>query len=414
MKNQKFMKIILTLLCVISITYGKTNSSVYSSLVAQTIGLKMSHENLQTKNGINIDLNRVQNSASEYLKDRGFKLKMAAVTLDEYKGDQHYIEGLTIHTDRLGRSIETKFKTIYKIQKRRYISIKDLHLQNYSEPRGMFFIVPANRLNTSSLKNLTFETAFKKVNSVARRLNSFSIEADMQPTNYKLVVFLMDKLNRGDDIYSVFSTIPFSQKGKIAKNIKTKDGWRVMTLNAKFAYNGGMPKYLNILWKKDDYLIPISSYSTHSLIKSIQTTLSEKGYDVGYMDGKLNNETKKAIRKYLVNSGFSKESKLSDDLLWFMRQYRVKNVSKIVQAALIINGIKIGAIDGAIGPNTIRGIKRYQKKFGIKGNGRITPELVRLLLATSKNVAVYSRMRNYFEKPISLNNFRDKMWKNEL
>jgi len=414
MKNQKFIKIILAVLCVISITYGKTDSSLYSSLVAQAIGLKMSHESLQTKNRINIDLSRVQKSVAKYLKDRGFRLKMAVVTIDEHKGDQHYTEGLVIHADRFGRNIETKFKTMYKIQKRRYISIKDIHLQNYSVPSGMFFIVPANRLDTSSLKNLSFKGAFKRVNSVARKLNSFNIEADIQPVNYKLVVFLMNRLNRGDDIYSVFSTIPFSQKGQIAKNIETKDGWRVMILDAKFAYNGGAPKYLNILWKKDDYLIPIASYSTHSLIKSIQTALSEKGYDVGYTDGKLNNETKKAIRKYLANSGFSKKSKLSDDLLWFMRQYRGKNVSKIVQAALIINGINIGTIDGKIGPNTIRGIKKYQKKFGIKGDGRITPELVRLLLATSKNVAVYSRMRNYFEKPISLNSFHDKMWKNEL
>jgi len=414
MKNQKFIKMVLAILCVASIAYGKTSSSLYSSLVARSIGLKMSHENLQTKNSISIDLNRVQKSAAGYLKDRGFKLRMAIVTLDEHKGNQHYIEGLTIHTDRLGRSIETKFKTIYTIQKRKYASVKDLYLQNYSKPRGMFFIVPANRLDTSSLKNLTFKGAFKRVNSVARRLNSFNVEADMQPVNYKLILFLMDKLNRGDDVYSVFSTTPFSQKGQIAKSIKTKDGWRVMVLDAKFAYNGGAPKYLNVLWKKDDYLIPIASYSTHSLIKSIQTALSEKGYDVGYMDGKLNSETKKAIRKYLANSGFSKKSKLSDDLLWFMRQYRGKNVSKIVQATLLINGINIGAIDGKIGPNTIRGIKRYQKKFGIKGDGRITPELVRLLLATSKNVAIYSRMRNYFEKPISLNNFRDKMWKNEL
>ena len=414
MKNQKFIKTVLAILCIISIAYGKTSSSLYSSLVARSIGLEMSHENLQATNSINIDLNRVQKSASEYLKDRGFRLRMALVTLDEHKGEWHYIEGLVVHTDGLGRSIETKLKTIYKIQKRRYISVQDLHLQNYSKPRGMFFIVPANRLDTSSLKNLTFKGAFRRVNSVARRLNSFSVEADMEPVNYKLVLFLMNKLNRGDDIYSVFSATPFSQRGKIAKNIKTKDGWRIMILDAKFAYNGGVPKYLNVLWKKDDYLIPIASYSTHSLIKSIQTALSEKGYDVGYMDGKLNSETKKAIRRYLVNSGFNKKSKLSDDLLWFMRQYKGKNVSKIVQATLTINGINIGAIDGKIGPNTIRGIKRYQKKFGIKGDGKITPELVRLLLATSKNVAIYSRMRNYFEKPISLNNFRDKMWKNEL
>ncbi len=412
MKNGLKIQLFLIIIFTISLLHATSSLRQSPIYVAQTIGYSISHEKPNLKNKIIIDINNVNNILNNYLKDRGFGFKFALILEEQKNGNKFYVEGLIIHTDGFGRSIETKFKTLYRFNNRKII-IENIHLENFAKPNGQLFIVRANQLDPSTLGRLTFNKALKKVNSLARKLNSFEIAPDNKQTNYRLLVFIMNKLDKDDNVYAVFSDYPFNQKGNIGDKIKTKDGWTILNINAKFAYNGPLAKYINIFWQKDGYLIPIESYSTQSLVKSIQKALQQRGYTID-TNGKLDNATKKAIQSYLVRSGFNKNSKISESLLWFMRKYNISNVSKIVQASLVENGIKIGKIDGKIGLATKRGIKKFQKRMGTKETGVITPDLVKILIKTSKNIAMYGRLKSYFSTPAKLNSFHDKIWLNEL
>ena len=414
MKNRVIIRTVLAFFCIFSFSYGKSAKDANSILVAQTVGRAISHQSFRAKGNVRIDTSIVQKVLDSYLKERGFSFKLATLLSQKQNGKKVFIKGVAIYTDKLTRSIQTEFKIRYELANRRLIVVKDIKLKNLSKPRGVFFIVPASKMKTINLTNLAFNRAFQKVYDASRKLNDFNVDMDTLPVSYKIVVFMMSKLDSEDEVYALFSNSPYSQKGQISKSLKTRDGWRVLMLGAKFRYNADTPMYINLLWQKGDYLIPLESYSTQGLIKSMQIALRDKGYDVGVTDGRLNAKTQKAIRKYLVNSGFYKNSRLSDDLLWFMQQYNLKNVSKIVQASLLLNGINIGSIDGQIGPRTTNGIKKYQKEFGIQGSGKITPELVRLLIQTSKNIVIYDSLKNYFDKPVVINNFLGKMWPNEL
>ncbi|MCF6172557.1 MAG: peptidoglycan-binding protein [Campylobacteraceae bacterium] len=413
MKNRVIIRILM-ILCITLSVYGASVANKYSIAVAQTIGYAISHQNIQLKTQVHADTGGVQRILNSYLKDRSFKFKFMNILLQKQKKKMFFIKGIAVYTDKLGRSMDIKFKAKYELVNQRLVSIKYLKLKNISRPKGVFFIVPSNKMRAIHIRNLTFNRAFQRVYSISKKLNSFNVGMDILPVNYSIVVFIMNRLNSEDKTYAVFSKSPYDQQGKIAKSINTKDGWRVLMLNAKFRYNGKTPMYLNLLWKKDGYLVPLESYSTQGLIKSMQIVLDKKGYDVGEIDGRLNNKTQKAIHKYLVSSGFDKKSRMSDALLWFMQQYSLKNISKIVQSTLLLNGINIGSVDGYIGSKTIKGIKRYQRKFGLRGDGRITPELVRLLIQTSKNVDIYSYLKNYFNKPVVINDFLGQMWPNEL
>ncbi len=413
MKNKTI--ILLVFLCIFSFAYGKTNNTLYSSLVAQAIGHEIGYENYSTKNNISIDAKSIQNKIHSYFRESGFKLKIALVSLDKYsKNKIHYIEGDLINMDRLGRTIQTKFKANYTIRGKKHITIKNIKLENNSKPIGQFFLVPSNKIDIPGLSKLTFENALEKVNSSARQLGNFNIGTDIKPLNYKFVVFIMSKLNSNKNLYCIFSATPFSEQGEIASSIKTKDGWTIMYLEKRVAYNGNSPRFINLLWQKNGYLIALESYSTQSLIKSIQTALQKKGYNIGVADGRLNSTTKKAINKYLKSSGLYNKSKISNTLLWLMKNLDKENITKIVQATLLANNINVGSIDGQIGPKTIKGIKRYQREYKLKADGKITPELISTLLKTSKNVAIFSYLKNYFNSPVTVDDFRDKIWPNEL
>ncbi len=75
-------------------------------------------------------------------------------------------------------------------------------------------------------------------------------------------------------------------------------------------------------------------------------------------------------------------------------------------------GAKIGAIDGKIGPKTIKALKRYQKALGATPDGIITPNMVYLLLHTSNNIDTFRAMNSALEKPILLKTYQEKKWPN--
>jgi peptidoglycan hydrolase-like protein with peptidoglycan-binding domain len=46
------------------------------------------------------------------------------------------------------------------------------------------------------------------------------------------------------------------------------------------------------------------------------------------------------------------------------------------QQFLNLVGYDVGAVDGVVGARTDRGLRRYQKDFGLRADGRLTAELV--------------------------------------
>ena len=415
MKNIKtIVRVFLSILFIFSFSYGMSGKYNDSIAISKALGYEISHENFKLENNIQFNTSKVQKKLQNYLKNNGFKFIFSLVTQQVKKNDNLYIEGLVVHADDLSRNIYTQFEANCLIKNGNLITIEHVQLKNNAKPRSLFFIVPSQSLDINQLKNMNFRQALRKVDMVARKLDNFNIKPDLLPTKYKLISFMMNKLNDNDEVYAVLSNTAFDGIGKLAQKIKTKDGWNIFSLESIFAYNDNKAKYFNILWEKSGYLIAIDSFSTNSLIKSIQLALLDRGYEVGMADGVLNIKTKNSIKLYLKKSRFYENSKISDSLLWFMQQYQIKDVSKIVQATLLANGINIGKIDGRVGPGTIKGIKKYQKKLGLKADGRITPELVRLLIQTSTNADIYNRLRKNYSRPLLVNQYQNSMWPNEL
>ncbi|MCK5097176.1 MAG: peptidoglycan-binding protein, partial [Desulfobacteraceae bacterium] len=276
------------------------------------------------------------------------------------------------------------------------------------------FLVPSNAINLRTFKSISFEKAMQQTRSVAKRMDNFDIVMDLEPQQYTFVSFMMNQINKSGKIIPIISDFPYSDQGKKGQLIKTKDGWLVAYVQTKFAYNNFQPQYFNILWKTDNGLIPIASYSTHGLVKEMQIALTSRGYNVGNVDGRLNKETKSSIKQYIKTEKFHSDTKISTALLWFMQQTTDFDILKIVQAALLNRGEKIGTIDGKIGPKTIQAVKKYQKTLGAKPDGKITPNLVYLLLYGSNNIDTFRTISAVLEKPIFLKTFQEKKWPNQI
>jgi len=415
MKNNEIIfKIILTLFCMMTLMHANSIKNMPSVLIGETIGYTLSHEYFAQNKNINIQFKSVQNKLQKYLKDNGFSLKSVFIESDREIGKNLYVKGSVIHIDSSHRYIRTRFDTICTIKDKKNILLDRVELSNSAKPETLFFIVPAEKININNLKNFSFAQALKQVQSVDRKMGSSNQAIDIQPVKYQLIAFIMGKINNEDSVYSVVSDVPFSEKGKQGSLIKTKDGWPILVAEATLTYNGDIAKHFNVLWEKGNVLMALESYSTQGLVKTIQLALMKLGYDIGKLDGTLNTSTQAAIQKYIKDSKFDSSSKTSNSLLWFMQQNKQVDISKTVQIALLQNGINIGPVDGIIGKGTIRGLKKYQKSIGLKIDGKITPELVRILLNTSQNIDVYSRVRVLFNKPILMNKHQDKMWPDEL
>jgi peptidoglycan hydrolase-like protein with peptidoglycan-binding domain len=138
------------------------------------------------------------------------------------------------------------------------------------------------------------------------------------------------------------------------------------------------------------------------LVTAIQRELAVRGYSRGPADGKLTDETRKAIAAFEKERGLPITGAPSDDLL---RQIllgeavapagstgsvansapRAKPVTpaiddatvKQVQQILADLGYAPGPVDGALGEETQRAISAFQRDSKIAQNGRITAELLR-------------------------------------
>jgi len=404
------LKIFLAIFLVFVSAQANVKNNEVSVIIGETIGHALSNEQIGRNKKINVNIDKVQYILSKNMIARGFLLNSVNIYRYEKRGRKFSVFGTLVHTDSINRFIKTKFKAACIIKNKKNYFIKKLKLSNNTRPETVFFIVPKERIKIGSLKKLSFVEALRKVKLVARHLNS----SDIKPKKYKIITFVFGKINEKDKVYSIISSDAYDVVGKMGDVIKTKDGWNILVADETFAYDGNDVKYLNVFWETNGYTVPIVSYSTQSLAKAIQISLQKMGYNIGYIDGKFNNRTIKAIKQYLKDMHFSSKSNIDENLLWFMLQTEPIDVSRTVQLSLLQHGINIGAIDGKVGPGTKAGLRKYQKKIGLKADGKMTPGLVRLLVRTSNILDVRYYVQTFFNKVPSMNRYEEKMWPNEL
>lgn len=129
---------------------------------------------------------------------------------------------------------------------------------------------------------------------------------------------------------------------------------------------------------------------------AIQRELSVRGYGSGPADGKLRDETRKAIAAFEKDHGLPVTGSPSDELLRHILlgvtaspstgsvgaqsdSGSAKGDSRVKQVQQILAdlGYAPGPIDGAMGPATESAVKAFQRDRKITMTGRITSDLLR-------------------------------------
>jgi peptidoglycan hydrolase-like protein with peptidoglycan-binding domain len=152
------------------------------------------------------------------------------------------------------------------------------------------------------------------------------------------------------------------------------------------------------------------------LVAAIQRELAARGYRGGPADGKLRDETRKAITSFEKDSGLPVTGLPSDELLRHIllgetvapgastgslagatgggagakpgSTAKVDTTVQQVQQILADLGYAPGPIDGAMGSGTERAVGAFQRDRKIASTGRITPDLLReIKRVTGRNLA---------------------------
>jgi peptidoglycan hydrolase-like protein with peptidoglycan-binding domain len=151
-------------------------------------------------------------------------------------------------------------------------------------------------------------------------------------------------------------------------------------------------------------LPPLRGQAAPQLVTAIQRELAARGYASGPVNGKLSDETRKAIAAFEKDHGLPISGSPSDDLLRriLLGEAAAPAAStgsvaatngapgakpnstatsdstvKQVQQILADLGYAPGPIDGTLGDETERAVSAFQRDRKIAQNGRITPELLR-------------------------------------
>jgi peptidoglycan hydrolase-like protein with peptidoglycan-binding domain len=150
-------------------------------------------------------------------------------------------------------------------------------------------------------------------------------------------------------------------------------------------------------------LPPLRGQAAPQLVTAIQRELAARGYASGPVNGKLSDETRKAIAAFEKDHGLPVSGSPSDDLLRRIllgeaaapaastgsvaatngappakpSSTATSDTVKQVQQILADLGYAPGPIDGTLGDETERAVSAFQRDRKIAQNGRITPELLR-------------------------------------
>jgi peptidoglycan hydrolase-like protein with peptidoglycan-binding domain len=129
-----------------------------------------------------------------------------------------------------------------------------------------------------------------------------------------------------------------------------------------------------------------SGEESREVVKSVQTALAARGYDVGQINGYAGSETTEAIRRYQKTAALPVDGRASRALLNHMTRETVRSL----QLALAARGYDPGAADGFAGRKTVRAIRLYQAQAGLRVDGKPTQGLANHL--KRETVAALQRM----------------------
>jgi peptidoglycan hydrolase-like protein with peptidoglycan-binding domain len=121
-------------------------------------------------------------------------------------------------------------------------------------------------------------------------------------------------------------------------------------------------------------------------VKSVQSALAARGYDVGQANGYAGSKTTAAIRRYQERAGLPVDGKPTRTLLKHMTRETVR----AIQLGLSARGYSPGPADGFAGRKTIRAIRLYQAQAGLRVDGKPTQKLANYL--KRETVATVQRM----------------------
>jgi peptidoglycan hydrolase-like protein with peptidoglycan-binding domain len=125
---------------------------------------------------------------------------------------------------------------------------------------------------------------------------------------------------------------------------------------------------------------------TNPKVAEVQKLLKLYGYPIGQIDGKIGPGTRNAILKFQKDNGLE-ETRFVDKVTWEkLHMFEASGLIvdgeisvKAVQQALSNSGLNVGRIDGQLGPQTRRMIITFQKSKGLKGDGIIGIQTLKLL-----------------------------------
>ena len=121
----------------------------------------------------------------------------------------------------------------------------------------------------------------------------------------------------------------------------------------------------------------IKKYGKENDVKNVQHMLSLRGYDVSYT-GKMNRETKSAIKEYRKEKGLSGGDYIDDELLEALG-IRNANTIKEIQTKLSDIGYSVGTPDGLIGRRTQDAIESYKADKDLGNGSEINDDVLKAL-----------------------------------
>lgn len=114
--------------------------------------------------------------------------------------------------------------------------------------------------------------------------------------------------------------------------------------------------------------------SSGTLVRQVQYNLNALGFNVGSVDGMAGNNTVNGIRNYQKSRGLA-----VDGMAGPATQNKLWAEIKDIQTRLKRIGCYSDSVDGIAGPNTISGIKKFQKLAGLKQTGVADKTTVKIL-----------------------------------
>jgi peptidoglycan hydrolase-like protein with peptidoglycan-binding domain len=277
-------------------------------------------------------------------------------------------------------------------------------------------MVTADKLSVLELMQNPFTEALERILRVARKVEG-PHQADKTPRDYLGVVFFMEKRSPKESVELILSDKPGSVTGEHAGKTRNMKGWIMAAVPARFAYDSGPERFFNVVLAEEG-MAPraVSVYSTHSLVRRVQSALTKRGYDPGPIDGQMGRRTRMAIQAFQKDQGLHADGEHSPALLRLLTTPDLPGSVQLIQEALSRIGYDVGSIDGKMGPGTKQAIQAFQKDRLLKPDGLLTAELVGMAtdtaavfpLAGEKVVSDASRRG----EPEEINRYEDRRWPN--